>query len=386
LLTGVAALLGVAGIGFAFAYWLIPTENDRLVRDLAMIEQLDAYLVGESVDFAQRLVQADLFQGNDDESFAWDETRAQRSSRIEQMSATERDTLRRKQERFSKLDRDQQKNIRDLNAALEARADRDRLLATLVAYRNWRSDLSPEERAALAQMGPVERIAEIRSIQTKQEKRSLARAAKELSPEDARIIRHWMEEYARSHADELKQRFSKREQDNFDHAKDEKGQEHVVRGRLFREVFESRRFPATQQDEIKRFVESLSKEAQAKWATATTDELQNTLLVEWVGTALMLGWRGPGRHRPPGPIDPDEVRQFIKNLPDDKRAELNGMRYEEQLRYFFEKNKQGKGGPPWGGPSKRRDGPPRFEKPDRDRFEKKRPEKREADEAIKSIL
>jgi anti-sigma-K factor RskA len=390
LLTAIAALVAVAGIGFAVAFWLIPTENDRLVRDLAMIEQLDAYLVGETVDFAQQLVQADLFQGGEEESFAWDETLPQRSSRIELMSATERETLRRKQERFSKLDREQQQSIRDLNAALEARADRDRLLATLVAYRNWRSDLSPEERAALAQLEPAQRVAKIRSIQTEQEKRSLARAAKELSPEDARIIRHWLEDYARSHADELKERFSQRERDMFDRAKDEMGQEHVVRGRLFREVFESRKFPTSDADQIKRFVESLSKEARAKWATATTTELQNTLLVEWVGTAVMLGWRGPGRYRAPGPIDPDEVRKFIENLPEDKRAELNGMRYEEQLRYFFEKHKQGKGGPPWGGPPKRRDGPPRFDKPDRDQpdrdqFDKRRPQKRPSDEAVKSI-
>jgi hypothetical protein len=256
------------------------------------------------------------------------------------------------------------------------------LLATLVAYRNWRSELSPEERLGLAQLEPAERVAKIRAIQTEQEKRALARAAKELNPDDARVIRHWLDAYAKDHAAELKQRFSNREQEQFEGAKDAKAQDYFLRGRVFRDILETRRFPTTDPDQIKRLVESLSKEAQAKWATATTDELRNTLLVEWVGHAMMLGWRGPGRHRPPGPTDPDEVRQFIKNLPDEERAKLNGMRYEEQLRYFFEKGRHGKGGPPWGGPKRREGGPPG----DRERFDKKRPERPKAGEPGKPVI
>jgi hypothetical protein len=369
LLAGAAAIGVTAVIGFAVSRWLIPTENDRLVRDLPVLEQLDAYLVGDGVEFAQQLVQADLFQGGEDETFAWDETPAERIARIEQMPSTERDMLRRKQDRLANLDPEQQRQVRELNAALAAQPDRDQLLATLVAYRNWRSDLSPEERAALSQIKPQERIAKIRAMQADQEKRALAKAAKELSPDDARIIRRWIDDYAKAHSAELKQRFSKREQDSFSNAKDASHEEWIVRGRLLREVFENRKFPEVSADDRNRLIGLLSPDAKATWDRARTDQQKNDVLVGWVGTAAMHGFRGPGRFRPPGPIDKDEVRQFIDNLPDDERAKLNGMRHEDQVRYYFEqKFKHGKRPSPHrdGGP-KRREGPPPFDKPPRDR-------------------
>jgi len=142
-------------------------------------------------------------------------------------------------------------------------------------------------------------------------------------------------------------------------------------------VFENRKFPESKPDDLNRLISTLSAEAQATYR-ARNEQQKADLLVEWVRTAAMHGWRGPGRFRPPGPIDPEEVRQFIKSLPDDERAKLNGMRHEDQVRYYFGEKYKHKRPPRDGGP-KRRDGSPPFDKPDRDRSDREKPDREKPD-------
>jgi anti-sigma factor RsiW len=60
-----AALAAAAAVGFLLTYQWIPRQSDGLVRDLGVVEQLEAYRTAGDIRFLQELERRDLFSGEE---------------------------------------------------------------------------------------------------------------------------------------------------------------------------------------------------------------------------------------------------------------------------------------------------------------------------------
>lgn len=115
--------------------------------------------------------------------------------RLEAMTASEKEELRRKKERFDRLPAEQQDRLRELHEQLSRDPQSARLRQVMVRYSEWLKSLPSGQRAELVSMPPDERIAHIKKYLEQQERQRFHELVlKKLKPEDYGIILRWFEE------------------------------------------------------------------------------------------------------------------------------------------------------------------------------------------------
>lgn len=118
-----------------------------------------------------------------------------RRERIAAMSAAEKEQLRLKQERFAKLPESERQRLRALHNAIETHPRHEELNRVMMRYRQWLRAYA-RGSASLVTTEMSKRLALVQTLQEKQHQRYLAEAGKEMSQEDIRAVKNWMDAMA----------------------------------------------------------------------------------------------------------------------------------------------------------------------------------------------
>jgi hypothetical protein len=197
-------LLGAVAAGFLAVALLTPNRDRQLLQDLPVLEGFDEYRQADSIEFLRLLGKTGLFSREDSESPAdtghiADELIGPRRQRIESMSPSEKEQLQQRQEQFSNLDQDQQRQMRQLHETLQRAPDAQQLRQVMYQYAEWLKTLPWYERMELAAMTPTERI---KSIE-KWLKEEQARGGSRPGIKDSMVLWRWTNEYATSHEKQI---------------------------------------------------------------------------------------------------------------------------------------------------------------------------------------
>ena len=217
---GLIAGLAAAMIGFVAVVVAWPDENERLLRDLPVVQNYELYDVtpeSGAIDFLRSLEKTNWFVGeavegdakadSHNESGALSpEVLAARRSLVQSLSPEKKTDLRKLYERFKAETKEEQERFRKLDIDLRASADEAQLRAVLASYHNWLPTLSPLERANLLKMPADKAIEEIQRLK-KEQLRMFARSGGSrqgpLSPSDVDRIERWTQDWAMKQKDEI---------------------------------------------------------------------------------------------------------------------------------------------------------------------------------------
>ncbi len=216
---------------------------------------------------------------------------------IEQMSAAEKERLRRQAERFAELDAAEKRRLRRLQQDLAAAADQEELVAVMRSYQTWVSALTPSRRAEFLDLPPDKRIANIQRIN----------AEKRRHASDMEALAGWIERRMIDHAPpEMKRRWSRLDSSQ--------------RRRRMAEMWlqqrkQDRRSPLLRINEegFEELGELLSDEARR--------ELENRALQQ--KRELLARWINRFAQHYTGNITPQEIRRLIRDLPEEKREKFH---------------------------------------------------------------
>jgi hypothetical protein len=300
---------------------------------------------------------------------------AARRLQIGQMTPAEQQDLLRRQERFATLPPEEQQRLRELQASLDADPHARQLEQVLKHYHEWLKTLSPGQRAELADLGPADRVAQIKRIRQQQESaRRQARQAEVLSPTDVRELVRWAEEILWEHREPYLEKMPPERREAFEHFELPR-----QRRALLYFAFQRANQPGSggmnamnvvEQKDIDRLTEKLSPDAKEALAKAPGLPAERRIVGGWIGPALhRLETHQAVRKLAPW-VDDELVQFFQKELKRPDRERLLKMPREQmvaELRklYFEREQTDGRISPDSGAPGRFRDLPPgdRFKGP-----------------------
>jgi hypothetical protein len=427
---GIVGGLAAAMIGFVAVVVAWPDDNERLLRDLPVVQNFELYDVipqSGGVGFLRALDGEFVSAGTEDDVSTATGTGAEgdgsvnremlaaRRAEVESLPPEKKNDLRKLYERFQAQPKEEQERLRNFDAELSREPDEARLRAVLASYHNWLPTLSPLERGNLLKMSPENAIGEIQRLK-KEQLRQFARSGGSrqgpLSSGDVDRIESWLQDWAWSKQDEILADAEPEDREWFRNLPDD-----VKRRSL---VFLTRkpgppRPPELKDSEwqnlldqlptVKTLFESPSKQNSGKLIqhlafevqegikaavnNATTTEAKQNLLFGWYHNAQ---W---ARDAFAGGVSKQELDRFLKEELDDKERQKLLARAPEEfykalrfqyhvkkelppghLRKFAKRGGWGRGGkgdgrgPEGGfGPGRRGD-PPDFDRDHRDRRER----------------
>jgi len=198
-----AAIFASAAAGFLAVWLLAPDANARIIGNLPLLENLDAYRQIGDMAMLRLLAERGLFVPEQELSVAAvsEETPERRRQRILAMSPEQKEQLARAQERFDALDVDQQTRIRRLHDDLQSSEQGPRLRQVMQAYFEWLKTQNSYTRAELSELAPIERVAAVEKLL--ETDRSRFGVGRRLSPRDAEAIWKWMDQCATRHEAQL---------------------------------------------------------------------------------------------------------------------------------------------------------------------------------------
>lgn len=213
-------------------------NQQRLVEiDLPVIERSDHYLaIDQDLEFLMSLHNSGLFS---DETALYsaeqDELAPKQSSdsapsisagaaplgplaRLEAMDADQRDSVRRKREKFEKMAAEQQDSLRQFHDQFISHEKAKELRETLSDYFDWLGTLPSRDRAELADMPTDDRLSEIaRTLITRASQEFGRSGITQLPPEDARAVFDWYEKVVKKNGKQIRRLYKdlvrKRNQD-----------------------------------------------------------------------------------------------------------------------------------------------------------------------------
>lgn len=289
------------------------------------------------------------------------ENTTDRLARVEQMSASQRNALKRNQERLESLPAENQLRLRELERQLDADPAGDRLRALMVRYHEWLQSLPSGERAELLSLPAEQRLPKIQEMMTKYETARLREQAKEaLTPEDSQLVKKWFGEIVKLRRDKLIELLppSMREV-----AKTEEDPR-----RLMNHVFWNRENPGrpgpgfTMSDplqiteqERKVLVDTLSPAARKVYSQAPNEDQRKEIVQFWIFSSVFFQR-----------LTSEELQAFLKskNLPASERDRIENLPPDqmraELVRLYFQR-RMGQDGKrsPFFPPGKGRGGPSR---------------------------
>jgi hypothetical protein len=176
-----AAFVAACLLGFVGAR-LWPDPNRQLLRDLPVIDHVEAYRQTPQIDFLRELARSGAFDGEAVETFAAASIE-ERRKRFDSLSSEQKEDLQRKYERFSHLPADEQDRLRKLEAAVASDNDAVQLSATLARFQQWLEQLPGVERAELMALDGEQRLQRVKRLRRDE--------ARRLAPEDVPAFTAW---------------------------------------------------------------------------------------------------------------------------------------------------------------------------------------------------
>jgi hypothetical protein len=407
-LWGAAAAIGVAIAGYFLATNVWADPNEKLVRDLSVIENQERYKQAGDVEFLKKLNDEGLFSdetsdasatrddraAKDEGRGAKDETRgtvdvastltgletsSQRRETLERMTPQEKEDLKAKLDKFNALSADDQQRLRRFEEQLNADQQRDRLRRIMNQFHEWLKTLSPIERTELLALGIAPRIDQIRSLQHAQEAKLGAKGGgPRLSKQDVDVLHEWEAEFAKNHRSELladvpsqwsqpdwQKRFGPTFAPDNPRMLAANARFHWRNGT----VGEGKKVTVSD-SEIQQLIAKLSPQAAKILQPQTTQQRIKT-----IGGWIVLFSRARLFNRPPGEGPPqvsqEELNKFFEGLPAEDLDKLTALPNDEDFksalrRLYFQRMRPNRGGGPRDAPgdrerprpSNRPDGPP----------------------------
>ncbi|HWB10713.1 MAG TPA: hypothetical protein VG826_15900 [Pirellulales bacterium] len=177
------ALVAACIVGFAGArFW--PDANRQLLRDLPLVDNVEAYRQTPQIEFLRELAKSGAFDGHAD-STASAAPFGERKKWLDSLNTEEKEDIHRKYERFSHLPADEQLRLRKLEATIDSDGDAAQLTATLSLFQQWLEQLPSVERAELMALDGEQRLQRVKRMRRDE--------ARRLTPEDLQVFTSWFE-------------------------------------------------------------------------------------------------------------------------------------------------------------------------------------------------
>jgi len=302
-----------------------------------------------------------------------DESTSERITRIEGLTAQQKEELSQKKKRFDDLAADEKERIRKLHHDLEKRPDCKELSGVMKHYNDWLKTLTTNQLVDLRNLPEEKRVEHIKSLVEKQRKeeqqKTWRKLAEQASPEDLETIFDWLKEFVQKHRDAMVRAvpgdFGKRLA-----AMPDKDRQTLV---LIHQMLSSQRFGPGNvrpgEKDVHELHARLSSEAK-KFFDSTTDFPRRIQLISIWSRAAWWSKAFPN-------VTGEQLANFFDKLPAQERDRLEGMPQVErdsELRWMYARvnfYKRGEFGdrPPWergGGGSGRRGSRDDGERRDRD--------------------
>lgn len=329
--------------GFLGMRTFLPDPNAQLLADLPILENLDAYRQAGSVEFLRTLSTDRPIPAPAGDSTGQTvkapsvpiETPLARRERVEKMTFQEKDQLGRKAQRFFDLPLDEQRQLRELHAAMQQHPQRDELYRVMFDYYDWLKTLTAGEPTDLHQLGAAERLAKIKQIE-----------GKRLANEDRQVVETWARDLVKTRGIESRlgpPRDGPRPPGG-------PGDEHSARFLLFglASNFGNKGIVQLTKQEIDGLHEKLSEPRKNYLASLNLAE-QRTQVQDWMRS---VAWRPYSRPN----LTEDQVRTLLKEMTADRREELLKRSPQDMQRYLRDIY-YGRPGDRFGPPGGGRDGP-----------------------------
>ena len=348
-----AACVVAAALGWLLLAGVLDQPNQRLLRDLAVIEHVDEYRNTDSIEFVKALAASGLFEsetegGVTSPSSADANPALERAQQIADMKAEDKAKLIQRSERFQALSPAEQQRLRQFHKDITSSAESQKLLTSLNRYNQWLKTLTPQQQAALAGLAIDERLAKIKAIQQDQVRAHFSQLAWRLDRDDLEMIYSWMEDLVWRHQDAILARMDSasalRVHSTFD--------PRARRGLLLYHVFGQRGTPASDmlppaaEEDFAALAARLPSSLQLQLAAQKTDEERRDLIITCARVAF---W---SRNAPPPPSD-EELRAYFATLDAAEVERLEKMDPQQMKReltrlYQFRRPRSGRGRVPEG--------------------------------------
>jgi anti-sigma-K factor RskA len=178
-----AALVAACIVGFLAAR-LWPDANRQLLRDLPLVDNVEAYRQTPQIDFLRELAKSGVFDG-EEVTTVNGVSFAERKKWLDSLEADQKEDLHRKYERFSQLPADEQLRLRKLQATVASHAEATQLTKTLALFQRWLEQLAGVERAELMALDGEQRLQRVKRMRRDE--------ARRLASEDVRAFMSWFE-------------------------------------------------------------------------------------------------------------------------------------------------------------------------------------------------
>ncbi len=266
-------------------------------------------------------------------------------NRLRNLTASEKQELERKRDRFYRLPEQEQQRLRALHAQLEASPDGPRLRQVMERYANWLRELPAGQRAELLSLPRDSRRDQIQRLLQQQEAGRMRHyVAGAMSDDDLKVIVGWMEDYLVEREDQLLERLPELRQrwDSLEPRHRRQILVHAaVRSRSVREMLR----PG--EEDIQRIKDQLSSEAQSELRSAQQEDRLAELAESWMRAAMFSRRSAPE-------VPQEELRRFYAEMDGRWREYFESLpadRMESELkrwyhfRHFFDSDRTPRGRP-----------------------------------------
>ena len=260
---------------------------------------------------------------------------ADRRSRINDLSAEEKNDLLRKSNRFYAMSSSQQQRLWNLHQQLEKDPHAGQLRETLRRYVEWLKTLDPVQQAELQGLSPQQRIEKIKELRGQQPRRdSPILANRKIPPQDLRVAMNWLDEFIQTHEDEIAATMPKRFQFQLRNAQPE-SRSRMLRVAYFHAVQINKNIPRPGMQEMQQLSQRVSEPTRQ---VLESPQARHKLL-EWFAEFAMIRR-----------ISEVELRDFFQDhLSEDERRRIDNLPVEERkmlLRRMYIEHQRGKRGFP----------------------------------------
>ena len=277
------------------------------------------------------------------------DTLAQREQRIASFSASQKEELQRRRDRFDKLPAAEKERMRTLHQRIQEHEDSERLLTVLDRYAEWLRTVSTPQRADLRKLSGEERIQRIRETKRRREEERFGRFMSErLHPEDARRVFDWLDDEFVTGEQErrLERMIDARDRRWLQVIDDDSRRRALMLKMLYRKNPDVLGVPSPEQ--INELVKRLSPEARRQFEAQANSNQQEKLVQDWIQAAIM------SRLAPP-PVSDEELEAVFASLSTEQRTELERLPRDRMQRelsriYHMRNMVRRRGGPPGQGP------------------------------------
>ncbi|MCA9121365.1 MAG: hypothetical protein H6822_07895 [Planctomycetaceae bacterium] len=259
----------------------------------------------------------------------------QKLQRLMSMPASEKESLRQKQERFERLSPKEQEKLRQLDTAVTEDARAAELLNVMQSYAEWLRALPSSQRIELLSLPTDERVERVKLLLADQERQRFQELfGSKLQPTDQKVLHDWVQGLFDREKAAILRRLTPFERQRLVHV-DENMQRQVVMAMIYRgnpgeaSLFEL--LKPTSED-LQELAAQLSPLARDTLAAARGDKEREQLIQTWSRAAI------ESRIRPP--VTKEEIQQFLEDhVTTEQRAYLESlprdrMRMELQRLYL----------------------------------------------------